>query len=56
MTLPVRVIGLVTAPRAAMAEAARLTLGPVVGRLLAEMVHGEPPCVDPTPYAPERFG
>ena len=32
------------------------TLGPVAGRLLAEMVNGEPPCVDPTPYSPERFG
>jgi D-amino-acid dehydrogenase len=32
------------------------TLGPVAGRLLAEMVNGEPPCVDPTPYSPRRFG
>ncbi len=32
------------------------TLGPVAGRLLAEMVHGEPPCVDPMPYSPRRFG
>ncbi len=31
------------------------TLGPVAGRLLAEMVHGEPTCVDPTPYWPARF-
>ena len=32
------------------------TLGPVAGRLVAEMVHGEPLCVDPTPYSPRRFG
>jgi D-amino-acid dehydrogenase len=32
------------------------TMGPVAGRLLAEMVHGEPTCVDPTPYSPGRFG
>jgi D-amino-acid dehydrogenase len=32
------------------------TMGPVAGRLLAEMVSGEPPCVDPTPYSPRRFG
>jgi D-amino-acid dehydrogenase len=32
------------------------TLGPVAGRLLAEMVSGEPPCVDPMPYSPRRFG
>jgi len=31
------------------------TLGPVAGRLLAEMINGEPPCVDPSPYAPQRF-
>ena len=31
------------------------TLGPVAGRLLAEMVHGEPTCADPTPYLPARF-
>ena len=31
------------------------TLGPVAGRLLAEMLNGETPCVDPSPYAPERF-
>ena len=33
-----------------------LTLGPVTGRLLAEMVTGEPVFVDPTPYSPQRFG
>lgn len=32
------------------------TMGPVAGRLLAEMVYGEPTCVDPTPYSPGRFG
>lgn len=31
------------------------TLGPVAGRLLAEMIAGEAPFVDPTPYRPERF-
>jgi D-amino-acid dehydrogenase len=32
------------------------TLGPVTGRLLAEMITGEAPFVDPAPFAPERFG
>ncbi len=32
-----------------------LTLGPVTGRLLAEMVTGEQPFTDPRPYAVERF-
>ncbi len=31
------------------------TLGPVSGRLLAEMISGEPPVVDPAPYAPQRL-
>lgn len=31
------------------------TLGPVSGRLLAEMIGGEPPVVDPAPYALARF-
>jgi D-amino-acid dehydrogenase len=31
------------------------TLGPVTGRLIAEMVTGEPPFVDPSPYRAERF-
>lgn len=31
------------------------TLGAVTGRLIAEMVGGETPFVDPTPYSPERF-
>lgn len=33
-----------------------LTLGPVSGRLIAEMICGEPTFADPTPYAIERFG
>ena len=32
-----------------------LTLGPVTGRLLAEMMTGETPLVDPSPFAPDRF-
>ena len=32
-----------------------LTLGPVTGRLVAEMITGEPPFVDPAPFAPDRF-
>lgn len=32
-----------------------LTLGPVCGRLLAEMMTGEPPFTDPAPYRAERF-
>ena len=33
-----------------------LTLGPVTGRLLAEMMTGEEPLADPGPFAAERFG
>ena len=33
-----------------------LTLGPVTGRLMAELVTGEAPFVDPAPYRAERFG
>ncbi len=33
-----------------------LTLGPVSGRLLAEMMTGETPFADPAPFAVERFG
>ncbi len=33
-----------------------LTLGPVTGRLLAEMMTGEQPFADPRPFAAERFG
>jgi D-amino-acid dehydrogenase len=32
-----------------------LTLGPVTGRLVADMMTGEAPFVDPTPYRAERF-
>jgi D-lysine oxidase len=32
-----------------------LTLGPITGRLLAELVTGEPPFVDPAPFRAERF-
>jgi D-amino-acid dehydrogenase len=31
------------------------TLGPVTGRLIAEMLTGEAPFVDPAPYSAERF-
>ncbi|MCS0496993.1 FAD-binding oxidoreductase [Ancylobacter sp. MQZ15Z-1] len=31
------------------------TLGPVTGRLLAEMMTGEAPCTDPAPFAATRF-
>lgn len=33
-----------------------LTIGPVCGRLLAEMMTGETPFTDPAPYAATRFG
>lgn len=33
-----------------------LTLGPATGRLLAEMMTGETPFADPSPYKVERFG
>jgi D-amino-acid dehydrogenase len=32
-----------------------LTLGPVTGHLLAQMMAGEPPLCDPAPYRAERF-
>jgi D-amino-acid dehydrogenase len=32
-----------------------LTLGPVTGRLIADMMTGAPPFCDPAPYAAERF-
>lgn len=32
-----------------------LTLGPVTGRMIGEMIAGETPFVDPAPYRPERF-
>jgi D-amino-acid dehydrogenase len=31
------------------------TLGPTTGRLIAEMMSGEPPIVDPFPYRPDRL-
>jgi D-amino-acid dehydrogenase len=33
-----------------------LTLGPATGRMLAEMMSGQTPFVDPAPYRAERFG
>ena len=33
-----------------------LTLGPVTGRLLAEMMTGQQPLTDPQPFSAERFG
>ncbi len=33
-----------------------LTLGPATGRLLAELMTGEPPFADPAPFGVERFG
>ena len=32
-----------------------LTLGPVTGRLIADLMTGATPFVDPAPYRPERF-
>ncbi len=32
-----------------------LTLGPTTGRLLADMMAGEAPFLDPAPYRPDRF-
>ncbi|HLH87143.1 MAG TPA: FAD-binding oxidoreductase [Xanthobacteraceae bacterium] len=31
------------------------TLGPITGRLIAELMSGEPPIVDPYPYRPDRL-
>jgi len=36
-------------------EGAGVALGPVTGRLLAQLYCGEPPVVDPTPLDPDRF-
>jgi D-amino-acid dehydrogenase len=33
-----------------------LTLGPISGRLLADLMTGAPPFADPAPYAMTRFG
>jgi D-amino-acid dehydrogenase len=32
------------------------TLGPPTGRLVAELIAGEPPFVDPAPFSAARFG
>lgn len=32
------------------------TLGPATGRLVAELMDGAPPFIDPSPYLPSRFG
>jgi glycine/D-amino acid oxidase-like deaminating enzyme len=37
-------------------EGAGVALGPVTGRLIAQLYAGEPPVVDPEPFAPDRFG
>jgi D-hydroxyproline dehydrogenase subunit beta len=37
-------------------EGAGVALGPVTGRLVAQLIAGEPPVVDPAPFDPERFG
>jgi glycine/D-amino acid oxidase-like deaminating enzyme len=36
-------------------EGAGVALGPVSGRLLAQLYAGEPPLLDPAPFAPDRF-
>jgi glycine/D-amino acid oxidase-like deaminating enzyme len=36
-------------------EGAGVALGPVTGRLLAQLHCGEPPLVDPAPFDPDRF-
>ena len=33
-----------------------LTLGPISGRLIAELLTGETPSVDPSPFSGARFG
>ena len=37
-------------------EGAGVALGPVTGRLVAQLVTGETPVVDPAPFDPDRFG
>jgi D-hydroxyproline dehydrogenase subunit beta len=37
-------------------EGAGVALGPVTGRLIAQLYAGEPPLVDPAPFDPDRFG
>jgi len=36
-------------------EGAGVALGPVTGRLIAQLYAGEPPAVDPAPFDPDRF-
>jgi D-hydroxyproline dehydrogenase subunit beta len=36
-------------------EGAGVALGPVTGRLVAQLFAGEPPVVDPAPFDPDRF-
>jgi glycine/D-amino acid oxidase-like deaminating enzyme len=36
-------------------EGAGVALGPVTGRLIAQLYAGEPPVVDPRPFDPDRF-
>jgi glycine/D-amino acid oxidase-like deaminating enzyme len=36
-------------------EGAGVALGPVTGRLVAQLYAGEPPIVDPAPFSPDRF-
>jgi D-hydroxyproline dehydrogenase subunit beta len=36
-------------------EGAGVALGPVTGRLIAQLYAGEPPVVDPAPFEPDRF-
>ena len=36
-------------------EGAGVALGPVTGRLVAQLYTGEPPLVDPAPFDPDRF-
>jgi D-hydroxyproline dehydrogenase subunit beta len=36
-------------------EGAGVALGPVTGRLVAQLYCGEPPCADPAPFDPDRF-
>ena len=37
-------------------EGAGVALGPVTGRLIAQLYCGEPPLADPAPFDPDRFG
>jgi D-amino-acid dehydrogenase len=32
-----------------------LSMAPATGKLIAEMVNGEPPHIAPDPYSPDRF-